>query len=136
MIFIDRCISNKIATALKALRDDVRWLEDDFPPNAKDSDWLREVGTRGWLVITRDKKIRTRPGERQALLDNHVGAFCLTQKDNPKRWDIFKLVVGSLDEMEQIFADNERPFLYGVDRLGKFKRIPLTSPGQASSKPT
>jgi hypothetical protein len=123
MIFIDRSIPKGVADALKAVRDDVRWLEDVFPHDAKETVWLKDVGTWGWLVICRDKHIRTRPGERRALTENRVGCFVLTQRDNPKRWDYLKLLAKTLDEMERIFATTERPFLYGVGREGGFKRI-------------
>jgi hypothetical protein len=123
MIFIDRSIPKGVADALKAVRDDVKWLEDEFPHDIKEPDWLRDVGAWGWLVICRDKKIRTRPGERRALMENGVGCFVLTQRDSPKRWDYLKLLAKTLDEMERIFATTERPFLYGVSREGGFTRI-------------
>lgn len=65
MIFIDRSIPKSVADALKQVRDDVIWLEDIFPHDAKEAAWLREAGTNGWLVVTRDNKIRSRPGERR-----------------------------------------------------------------------
>src|SRR5687767_13527362 len=72
MIFVDRSIPRGVANALKEVRADVVWLEDLFPHDVKDEDWLREAGRQGWLVISRDKKIRTRPGERRA----YMGASC------------------------------------------------------------
>jgi hypothetical protein len=59
VIFVDRCIPKPVADELKRGRDDVRWLEDEFAPGTRDTVWLREVGARGWLVVTRDKRIRT-----------------------------------------------------------------------------
>jgi hypothetical protein len=123
VIFIDRSIPKGVATALKAVRNDVRWLEDDFAHNTPDEDWLRDVAAWGWLVVSRDKKIRTRPRERQAIVDNGVGAFCLTQKDNPTRWEYLKLLCKTLDDMERTFATTAKPFLYGVDSHGEFRRI-------------
>jgi hypothetical protein len=82
VIFFDRSVPKSIASALKLVRNDVKWLEDLFDHNTKDTEWLKDVGAWGWLVISRDKKIRTRPGERRALLENNVGAFYLTHTDN------------------------------------------------------
>jgi hypothetical protein len=123
VIFFDRSVPKSIASALKLVRDDVRWLEDVFDHSTKDTEWLKDVGAWGWLVISRDKKIRTRPGERRALLENAVGAFYLTHTDNPTRWEILKVVVCALDEMELIFETTSRPFLYGLDRYGKLRQI-------------
>ena len=74
MIFIDRAIPRSVADALKAVRrGDVMWLEDRFPHDTKDEDWLPAVGDDGWLVVARDKKMRTRPGERDAIIKHSVG---------------------------------------------------------------
>ena len=119
MIFIDRSILKSIARALQLVRSDVKWLEDVFAHDVHDTDWLRDVGNWGWLVIMRDKRILTRPGERAALLENKVGAFYLTHTDNPTRWQVLRVIVGALDDMEEVFAREKRPFLYGLDRNGK-----------------
>jgi len=123
MIFVDRSIPKGVAEALKNVRNDVRWLEDEFPHNAKETEWLPEVGARGWLVISRDKKIRSRPGERRSLLDAGVGCFILMQKQALTRWEYLKLVARTLDEMERLFSETPRPFIYGVGRNGDIRRI-------------
>src|SRR3990172_10076825 len=107
MIFVDRSIPKGVAGALKQVRDDVRWLEDEFQHDTKETVWLPEIGRRGWLVVSRDKKIRTRPGERRALLEARVGCFILAQKQNLTRWDYLKLLTATLDEMLRLFASTE-----------------------------
>ena len=123
MIFIDRSVPKGVATALKEVRDDVRWFEDAFEHDTKETAWLPEVGQRGWIVISRDKKIRTRPAERRALLEARAGCFILTQKQSLTRWDYLKLLAATLDEMISLFASTRRPFIFGVGRTGQFKRI-------------
>ena len=123
MIFFDRSIPRGVANALKEVRGDVAWLEDLFPHDAKDEDWLREAGSQGWLVLTRDRKIRTRPGERRAFMTNNVGGFCLMPKGNLTRWELLKLLATTLDEMERLFASTLRPFLYGVNSSGQIRRL-------------
>ena len=46
MIFLDRSVPKSIAQALQLVRDDVRWLEDEFPHDTKDTEWLAEVARR------------------------------------------------------------------------------------------
>lgn len=123
MIFIDRSIPKSVAVALKQVRDDVRWLEDEFSHDVRDDIWLRHAGEHGWLVITRDKYIRRRQGERDAIVRYAVGGFCLTQGRDSTRWGYLKLIVGTLDEMESRFEGTERPFLFGVNAAGAFRRI-------------
>ena len=52
--------------------------DDHFSPDAKDEDWLVEVGKRGWIVLTKDDRIRYRVTERTALTSSRVRAFVLT----------------------------------------------------------
>ena len=68
MIFIDRSIPKGVADALKQVREDIIWLEDRFSHYTREPTWLREAGENSWLVVTRDNKIRTRPGERAAII--------------------------------------------------------------------
>ncbi len=51
---------------------------DTFGTGTHDVDWLPEVGARGWVLITKDKNIRKRPLELDALRRSHVRAFVLT----------------------------------------------------------
>jgi predicted nuclease of predicted toxin-antitoxin system len=123
MIFIDRSIPKGVATALMAVRPDVMWLEPHFPQDTKDTEWLRVAGANGWLVVSRDKNIRRRPGERQSIIENNVGCFYLTQKQHSTRWEYLKLLCQTLDEMERLFRDTPRPFIFGVDRSGQFRPV-------------
>lgn len=123
MIFIDRSIPKSVAQALKSVRSDVIWLEDVFPHDTPDPTWLAEAGQKGWLVITRDKKIRTRPGERAAIAAAGVGCFVLTQKKDPTKWEYVKLLALTMDEMERIFDETPKPFIFEVNANGQFKRL-------------
>lgn len=126
MIFVDRSIPKGVAEALKQVRDDVRWLEDVFEEGwIKDREWIPEIGARGWLVLSKDKKIRTRQEERRAVRENNVGCFILNYKQPLNRWEILKLVASSLDEMEEKFANTPRPFMYLIDRNGRFRPFDL-----------
>ena len=49
-----------------------------FGSGTKDVDWLPEVGSRRWILITKDKQIRKREIELRALRQAGVRAFVLT----------------------------------------------------------
>jgi len=126
VIFFDRSIPRGVVEAVKQVREDACWLEDVFEEGwIKDREWIPEVGARGWLVITKDKKIRTRPEERRAIKENDVGCFILNYRQPLNRWEILKLVTSTLDEMEEKFANTPRPFLYLIDRNGRFGQYDL-----------
>jgi hypothetical protein len=49
-----------------------------FADDAPDTEWLPEVGRRGWIVLTKDYRIRHNPLEQQAVLLSGVKTFVLT----------------------------------------------------------
>jgi hypothetical protein len=124
MIFIDRSVPRSIARALQLVRPDVYWLEDVwiFHKGTKESEWLPAVGQAGWLVVSRDKKILSRPAERQAITDGAVGAFIFTQKADPTKWEYLKMLARNLDDMERIFEEEQRPFIWKIQQGGNLKK--------------
>jgi predicted nuclease of predicted toxin-antitoxin system len=122
VIFIDASVPRSVADEIKKVRPDARWIGDLFPLDTKDPVWLREAGRQGWLVITHDKKIRTRPGERRAIIESSAGCFILAYKQDLKKIEVAELVLSVLEDMEQIFDRTERPFIYTVSKSGEFRR--------------
>ncbi|MDP9457775.1 MAG: hypothetical protein M3Q60_18855 [Actinomycetota bacterium] len=121
MIFIDRSIPKGVADAVKSVRDDVLYLEDVWEAHwIKDRNWIPVVGAKEWLAISKDKKIRTRPEEKRAVKENNVGIFILNYKQPLNRWEIHKLIASTLDEMIEKFATTPRPFMYLIDKNGRF----------------
>ncbi len=123
MILIDKSISPRVARAICQVRPDVRSGADIYPIFTEDLIWLMEAGINAWLVIVRDKKIATRPAERQAINDHHVGAFIVGQKKDPTRWEYMRIIVSKLDEMEALFASTPRPFIFKLDAGLNFRQI-------------
>lgn len=124
MIFIDRSIPRGVAEQLRHICDDtVIFLDERFPPDTPDREWLAVAGREGWLVISRDKRIRRRPGEREAILENGVGCFILGWRKNLTRAAYLDVLAGSLDEMQALFAETPRPFIYVVNAAGTMRRV-------------
>jgi hypothetical protein len=102
VFFVDRSLGkHKVSQALRGAGALVEIHDDHFAPDAKDLEWLPAVGARGWVVLTKDDRIRYREHEREALLASGVRAFVLTNRSL------------SGDEMAAIF----------VDSLPKMRRI-------------
>jgi PIN like domain len=69
------------ASVVAALRDAgalIERLTEHFPRGTPDEAWLTRAGQRGWIVLTRDKRIRYRQLERLALQAAKVRAFVFT----------------------------------------------------------
>jgi hypothetical protein len=74
-------------------------------------------------VVMRDKRIRTRVAEREALESAGVRAFCLTGAGNYSKWATLDLLVRRWPEMERIAAEQPGPFLYAVTQGGVVSQI-------------
>lgn len=53
-----------------------------FGPHTGDDVWLAYVGDHNWTALLRDKKIRTRPAERDALERHRVRVVNITVRQN------------------------------------------------------
>lgn len=65
-------------------RDDVLYPghEDlpDVPLGTPDLDWMPVIGARQFIVLTRDKRIRTRPAELTAYMENGIRSVWIGAK--------------------------------------------------------
>ncbi|HEV8040842.1 MAG TPA: hypothetical protein VGP62_18360 [Bryobacteraceae bacterium] len=52
--------------------------DDHFARDEEDRMWLRAVGERGWVVLTKDQRLRYRPFEIAALRASGARVFVLT----------------------------------------------------------
>jgi len=115
--FIDEKMLS-VGYALNAVRSDILYPGHDdcldIPRGTKDSVWLRKVGQRGWAVIMRDKRIRSRPGERELLRRHHVRGFCLTGSGDQTSWEMLDLLVRQWEKVEQHLQEFDGPFLFSI----------------------
>lgn len=127
--YLDESMHPGVYRALRAVRDDI-WFpgRDQCPvrPGAKDRDWLPVAGHGSWIVITRDKKLRTRPGERALLRKHGLRVFCLSGSRAQSKWDTLRLLLHRWPAIERIATGVPAPFFYSVTHGGGVKemRIP------------
>lgn len=115
--FVDRCLGKTVAAALRAAGADVRVHADFFAPDAPDEVWIPDVAARGWAVLTKDKNIRRRHGEREAALLAAARIFTLSS-GNMTGAAMAEVFVRDLDAMEQLALALTPPFLAAVGRDG------------------
>jgi hypothetical protein len=80
--------------------------------------WLPVVGKADLVVLTRDKRIRTRPVEREALLSHGVRACFLTSGARLNLFDQLQLWLRYWSEIEQLVTDHPGPWLASVTKNG------------------
>ena len=118
VFFIDRSLCrNIVAQALRQIGETVEIHDDHFAPDAKDEDWLGEVAKRGWIVLTKDDRIRYRITERTAIESAKGRAFVLasTQLQGSEMAAAF---VKALPRIKRLVAGRAPPFIARVSRAG------------------
>jgi len=124
VLFLDHCLGTSIvASALRAEGIRVEVLSDHFPQYTPDEKWLPIVGERGWIVLTKDQRIRHREVERQALLRGGVGAFVLTAGEISGS-QIASAFVAAYPRMRRICRDVPRPFVATISVRGEVRVLP------------
>ena len=118
VFFVDESLdSQTVADALRAAGATVERLTEIFPKGTKDEIWLPHAGSKNWVVLTRDKRIRYRHLERLALKEARVRAFVFTG-GNVTVKDTAEILARALPRIERICRSNTGPFIYHIGRTG------------------
>lgn len=82
--FVDRCLGGEILpNALRESGFNIEVHHDHFKDDTADAAWLAVVGERQWVVLTKDKAIRSNELERNALVSAKVALFALASSGLP-----------------------------------------------------
>ena len=88
-----------------------------FAQDTPDEEWLTRAGQEGWVVLTKDKLIRKRPIEREALVAAHVRAFVFTG-GNMSGVEMAESIVAAIPRMLRVIAATEPPFIARITGSG------------------
>jgi len=81
--FLDNCLAIRHARALNEMvKPDHSFthLQDKFPANKKDEEWIKELGLEGdWVIISGDYRIGKSAHERAAWHESRLVAFFLSK---------------------------------------------------------
>jgi predicted nuclease of predicted toxin-antitoxin system len=119
VFFVDRSLGRRIIPgALHDAGEEVRIHDEHFPQDAKDEIWLAEAGKQNWVVLTKDKNIRYRANELQALVAAKVRAFVLTARGDLSGAEVGQIFVRALPAMKRLCEMTNPPFIARVSRDG------------------
>jgi hypothetical protein len=91
--------------------------KERFQHDVGDVEWLTVAGREGWIVLTRDKNIRLREIERNALISAKVAAFVFTG-GNASGIETTETIVAVLPKMDRFLARNLPPFICRITASG------------------
>lgn len=123
IFFIDRSLGRKaISSALIETGASVVIHDDHFPQNTTDEEWLNVVGKKGWIVLSKDNRIRYRLNEISALRSAKVLAFILVAK-NATGEEMAQIYLKAYKRMCMLADGEKRPSIFTVGRDGKPNKI-------------
>jgi PIN like domain len=82
-------------------------LIPDVPLGALDDEWMPKVAARGLVVITRDKKIRTKHAKTLLYGQYGLRVFAIGSKRDLNNWDTLCLVVRRWDDIERNLKERD-----------------------------
>jgi PIN like domain len=88
-----------------------------FSPGTEDTAWLPLVGQKGWLLVTKDKRIRYNELEKTAVLRHRVREFYFSS-GNYSGADMAEVLIAALPGMAKICRKHDAPFIASIARSG------------------
>jgi PIN like domain len=122
-IFVDANLIG-VARALEQTHDQVVYPgHSDWPFDQDEDDdvWLSYVGDNDWLAIARDKRIRYRTIEKQALVSHRVRVVVVSTVENLRIAEMTQLIEANWTGIEQLLE--VPPAFYHLTKSGISKRF-------------
>jgi hypothetical protein len=91
----------------------------EVPVGALDPDWIPAVAARGLVVLSRDRRVRTKPAEIALLREHGLRVFWIAGKRDLATWGYLVRVVRRWDEIEATLATRGRgPWFVALNENG------------------
>jgi hypothetical protein len=124
-LFVDRCAwSRPLGEALDKIGANYIAHHQRFEPGEPDEVWLEVAGREGWVVLTRDKRIRWRPAELDAFRDHKVVVFVLVS-GNMSAAETADLIARLYPKILRLAIQAKPPVMYRVTRTGTISLIKI-----------
>jgi len=121
--FIDAALGRvMVADALRREGLNVVLHDEIFPQGSPDEEWLPKIGRRGWVLLTKDDRIRSTTAQREILLAASVRAFILSGANlpGPAMAEAFRTAAR---RMQRVALGERRPFIARVTPRGEVRLL-------------
>lgn len=95
-----------------------------YPPEMPDDQWLTDVGEKGWIVFSHDRKFHKEEAEAMAIRQHGMGCFYLWGAE-ASSWEKLRSFVRAYDRILSAVENTQRPFIYDVAKNGTMKQVQL-----------
>ena len=121
VFFTDRNLGRYFPKFLAEKGLKVKIHDDHFPQDTSDEKWLEETGRQHWVVVTKDKRIRYRKLQSEAILKFNIRVFVLTgQNVQMRKWAT--LFVELIPKIKRFLDRYQEPFIAKVYKDGRISR--------------
>ena len=124
VLFIDRNSGGRTFRTLIENQGVVVKLHDEhFSTTTDDSEWLREIGERGWIMITGDAMVTRAPLFLRRLTQTKARVFILKGLNGATPEGKAQCVISSYERVVNICQTREAPLLWKINKDGTRKEI-------------
>lgn len=121
--FLDKCLgTSDVRLALTAIGARVEVLLDHFEQDVPDHEWIKELGRRGWVILSKDRHIRSNALEVRALLESGTAAFILNSAEMNGS-AMAAAYQSAMPTMLRFLRKYQRPFIATVTATGAVKHL-------------
>ena len=134
-LFTDRDLGVRFGRALIELGRDVQLHSDRYPNrgDVPDEVWIPEVTSDGYVILTHDARIRTRPTERSVFEGASARVFVFATK-SPTPFVHMRAIMIAWERIEDEVATMPAPFMFGIDGDGVMNQyVPVNPNARPSS---
>jgi hypothetical protein len=85
--------------------------------------WIPQVAEMGWVAITKDRKIKSRPDERAAVMGSSARHVTLVGKQALGVWLQLEIVMSRWRKIQEL-TDLPGPWVYSMSLTGTTKTLP------------
>jgi hypothetical protein len=89
-----------------------------FAPGTQDTVWLPVIGEKGWILLTKDKRIRFNDLEKATVIAYRVRKFYFTS-GNYSGAEMAIMLVAAIPEIVRLCQKQAPPFIASITKAGK-----------------
>ncbi len=124
VVFIDRNSGGRtFRTLIESHGIEVKLHDEHFSQTTDDPEWLREIGHRGWIMITGDARVTRAPLFLSTLNQTTARVFILKGLNGLSPQGKAQCVVSYYDRIVNICQTHEGPLVWKINKDGSFKEI-------------
>jgi len=132
VFFVDRSLGGHVVpNGLRGFGETVQAHDDLFAQDTDDDVWLAAVGERGWVVVTKDVRIRRESLPFRALMSASVAAFVFARGDVTGPQMVQALGI-ALPRMKKALRRFDVPFIASITLDG---HVSVVHDGQSALTP-